>query len=100
MTLHLDILPRSQRHFWDSGIDAVPKHFVLNDGIAGAMTLYGSSLNPLDTAEAVAWFKDGQLDTLLPEATRDYLARAITAFNPHLSPIPRRATTLSATRDT
>jgi hypothetical protein len=38
----------------------------LNQGIAASRTLYGDAVNPLMTAKAIAWFKDGDLDTHPP----------------------------------
>ena len=37
----------------------------LNEGLSAAMVMFGTSLNVLDTAKAVAWFKDGNLDNTL-----------------------------------
>jgi hypothetical protein len=61
----------------------------LSEGIMAARALFGPRLNPLDTAKAVAWFKDGDLERQLPAATRTYLERAAAAFDPG-APIPRR----------
>jgi len=57
----------------------------LNEGIAAAAALFGSSLNMLDTAKAVAWFKDGGLEKSLPASTRTYLAKASSTFDPHIT---------------
>ncbi len=60
----------------------------LGDGIAAAMALFGSQLNPLDTAKAVAWFKDGGLDRTLTAETRRYLTAASGSFDPATRPLP------------
>jgi hypothetical protein len=61
----------------------------LSAGIMAARALFGPRLNPLDTAKAVAWFKDGDLERTLPARTRSYLERAVADFDP-ATPIPRR----------
>lgn len=66
----------------------------LNDGIAATMALFGAAVNPLDTAKAVAWFRDGDLDRLLPTSTQAYLERAAATFNPHVTPAKIRSRSL------
>ena len=69
----------------------------LSAGIMAARALFGPGLNPLDTAKAVAWFKDGNLEQALPAATRSYLAQATRRFDP-ATPVPARTgSSLSAT---
>lgn len=68
----------------------------LNQGIAAAAALFGSSLNMLDTAKAVAWFKDGGLDKSLPAATRNYLAKASSTFDPRIVPANIASRSLSS----
>ena len=58
----------------------------LNEGLSAAMALFGASLNPLDTVKAVAWFKDGDLETTLPQATKEFLEEATEAFDPAIRP--------------
>jgi hypothetical protein len=58
----------------------------VNQGIAAAAALFERSLNMLDTAKAIAWFKDGGLDKSLPAAIRAYLTRASTTFDPRIVP--------------
>lgn len=58
----------------------------LNQGIAAAMAMFETRINPLDTAKAVAWFKDGGLETSLAASTRSYLAQASSTFDPHIVP--------------
>ena len=69
----------------------------LNEGIAGAQSLFGRTLNALDTAKAVGWFKDGGLDRKLPRATKQFLAAASAEFVPGV-PSPRvRSSALAPT---
>jgi Nucleotidyl transferase AbiEii toxin, Type IV TA system len=70
----------------------------LNQGIGAARTLYGDALNPLDTAKAVGWFKDGGLENTLPAATRSFLAAASAKFDPKVIAMPIRSRTLGADR--
>ena len=67
----------------------------LNEGIGAAMALFGRALNPLDTAKAVAWFKDGGLESALPERTRTYLAAASAGFDPSTKPLPLKSRRLA-----
>jgi hypothetical protein len=67
----------------------------LDEGIAAAMTLFGRTLNPLDTAKAVAWFRDSGLEDVLPERTRTYLAVAAARFDPSTEPLPLRSRRLA-----
>lgn len=62
---------------------------------AAAMALFGSALNPLDTAKAVGWFKDGDLESALPDASRRYLAAAAAASDPAVAPMPIRSRSLA-----
>lgn len=59
-----------------------------NQGIAAAAALFRSGLDMLDTAKAVAWFKDGGLDKSAPAATQAFLAKASSTFDPHIVPAP------------
>lgn len=69
----------------------------LNQGIAAAMALFGSSLNPFDTAKAVAWFKDGDLDRKLSALTKACLKRASEGFDPQVKPAPILSRSLAPT---
>jgi hypothetical protein len=66
----------------------------LADGIAAARALFGNSLNPLDTAKATAWFRDGGLERDLPAATRHYLLAAVEKYRPSNRMFRRSSTTL------
>jgi hypothetical protein len=52
-------------------------------------------LNPLDTAKAVGWFKDGDLDKKLPSSTKTFLAGASAKFDPKVAPMPIKSRTLA-----
>jgi hypothetical protein len=67
----------------------------LNQGISAARGLYGEALNPLDTAKAVGWFKDGDLDRKLSGSTRTFLRDASTRIDPTIDPLPIKSKTLS-----
>lgn len=67
----------------------------LNQGIAAARSLFGETLNPLDTAKAVGWFKDGDLYRKLSSSTRAFLASASAKFDPGVAPLPIKSKTLS-----
>ncbi len=54
----------------------------LNQGVAAALALFPEQLNPLDIAKAVGWFREGDLDTRLPESVKDFLAAASVSFRP------------------
>lgn len=67
----------------------------LNQGIAAARGLFGETLNPLDTAKAVAWFKDGDLDQNLPRSTQTFLAEATAKFDPAIARLSIKSRALS-----
>ncbi len=67
----------------------------LGQGIAAAGGLFGRALNPLDTAKAVGWFKDGDLDRKLPSSTKAFLVAASASFDPRVTPLAIKSKTLS-----
>jgi len=74
----------------------------LTQGISASMALFGRSLNPYDTAKAVAWFKDGGLEQSLPLETRRYLGGVVASFDPLVMPariLSRRLATSIPGRD-
>jgi Nucleotidyl transferase AbiEii toxin, Type IV TA system len=70
----------------------------LNKGIAAARALYGERINPLETAKAVAWFKDGGLEAALSATTRRFLEAASATLDPAEAarPTTRRSRALNA----
>jgi nucleotidyltransferase AbiEii toxin of type IV toxin-antitoxin system len=61
----------------------------LSAGLAAASALFRGALNALDAAKAVAWFKDGDLESRLPGATRVFLVEATKSIDPaEVSPLP------------
>jgi hypothetical protein len=67
----------------------------LDEGIAAAQALFGRSLNPLDTAKALGWFKDGNLEQVLPETTRSFLTQASSGFDPAVRSLSIKSTALA-----
>jgi hypothetical protein len=67
----------------------------LGQGIAAAAGLFGRTLNPLDTAKAVGWFKDGDLDRKLSSPTKAFLLDAAAKFNPAVTPLAIKSKSLS-----
>lgn len=67
----------------------------LSSGIAAARAMFGPLLNPLDTAKAVGWFKDGGLEHALAESTRLYLEDASAKFDPAIEPVPIKSRALA-----
>jgi hypothetical protein len=70
----------------------------LNDGISAARALYGDAINPLMTAKAVAWFKEGGLEDELGQETRRFLEGASATLDPASAtrPLPLRSKQLNA----
>ena len=90
-TIHDRIEPRD---YLD--IEALLKSgLTLNQGLAAARSLFGRALSPLDTAKAVGWFKDGDLDRKLSPSTKAFLVEASANIDPRIDPLPIRAKTLS-----
>ncbi len=67
----------------------------LTEGIFAAQALYGNQLSALDTAKAICWFKDGDLERKLAATTRDYLTLAAANFDGLQSPPPLSSTRLA-----
>jgi hypothetical protein len=61
----------------------------LSEGLAATAALFRGSLNALDAAKAVAWFKDGDLEARLPPSTKLFLTEASKSIDPAaLHPMP------------
>lgn len=82
-----------------SDIEALLKSGLsLTDGISAARALYGDAINPLMTAKAVSWFKDGDLETSLSAPTRHFLEAAAATLDPAraVMAVPLRSNELAA----
>lgn len=64
----------------------------LNAGLSAAMAMFGASINVLDTAKAVAWFKDGDLKKTLSASTMKFLVSA----TKNIDPLVRQTSTISS----
>jgi hypothetical protein len=68
----------------------------LVDGLAAAAALFPQALNPLDAAKAVAWFKDGHLESKLSRETRVFLTETSKTIAPaNIRAMPVVSTRLS-----
>lgn len=70
----------------------------LDNGLSASLGLYPGQLNPLTTVKTLAWFKDGNLEEVLPVGTRQFLAEVAATFNGNPAPSPLRGRTLSKVR--
>lgn len=62
----------------------------LSEGLSAAAALFPLAMNPIDAAKALAWFKDGHLETRLPEGTKRALTLASSSIDPAaIHPAPR-----------
>jgi hypothetical protein len=60
----------------------------IDAGVAALLALYGNQANGLQSVKTMAWFKDGDLESVLPQDVRDTLMRAAAAYDPHTPPAP------------
>jgi hypothetical protein len=67
----------------------------LNQGVSAALALFPNQINPLDIAKAVGWFKEGNLEALLPKGVRDFLSAASDSFQPEVDAMELAARQLS-----
>ena len=58
----------------------------INDGVAALLSLYGSRASGLQSVKTIAWFKDGDLERVLPDDVKDSLTRAAAAYYPRTLP--------------
>jgi hypothetical protein len=58
----------------------------INDGVAALLALYGNQASGLQSVKTIAWFEEGDLETLLPDTVRDLLTRAAAAYDPRTPP--------------
>ena len=66
----------------------------INEGIAALLALYGNQASGLQSVKTIAWFKDGDLERLLPAEVRDLLTRAAATYDPRTPPAARRSARL------
>jgi hypothetical protein len=63
----------------------------IDQGVAAMLALYGRQASGLQSVKTIAWFQDGDLETLLPKAVRDTLTRAAASYDPGTPAAPRRS---------
>ena len=63
----------------------------INEGVAALLALYGNQASGLQSVKTIAWFKDGDLEVLLPREVRETLVRAAASYDPHTPPASRRS---------
>lgn len=66
----------------------------INQGVAALLALYGTQASGLQSVKTMAWFKDGNLETVLPQAVRERLTRAAASYDPRTPPAPKRSARL------
>lgn len=66
----------------------------INEGVAALLGLYGNQASALQSVKTIAWFKEGNLEAMLPAETRALLTRAAAAYDPRTLPAAKRATRL------
>ena len=66
----------------------------INEGIAALLALYGNQASGLQSVKTIAWFRDGDLEAVLPADVRDLLTRAAAAYDPRTPPAPKRSARL------
>jgi hypothetical protein len=66
----------------------------INEGVAALLALYGTRASGLQSVKTIAWFKDGNLEDLLPADVKDLLTRAAAAYAPRTPPAAKRSARL------
>ena len=66
----------------------------INEGVAALLALYGNQASGLQSVKTIAWFRDGDLEAVLPADVRDLLTRAAAAYDPRTVPAPKRSARL------
>ena len=66
----------------------------INEGVAALLALYGNQASGLQSVKTIAWFRDGDLEAVLPADVRDLLTRAAAAYDPRTPPAPKRSARL------
>jgi len=66
----------------------------INEGVAALLALYGNQASGLQSVKTIAWFRDGDLEAVLPGDVRELLTRAAAAYDPRTLPAPKRSARL------
>ena len=66
----------------------------INEGVAALLALYGNQASGLQSVKTIAWFKDGDLEAILPGAVEGVLARAAASYDPRTGPAQLRSSRL------
>jgi hypothetical protein len=63
----------------------------INEGVAAMLALYANRASGLQSVKTIAWFKEGDLERVLPADTRALLTRAAAAYDPATPPAAKRS---------
>ena len=66
----------------------------INEGVAALLALYGAQASGVQSVKTIAWFKDGDLERMLPADLRAVLTTAATAYDPRTQPARKRSARL------
>lgn len=66
----------------------------INEGVAALLALYGTQASGLQSVKTIAWFRDGNLEALLPHDVKETLVRAAASYDPHTGPASKRSARL------
>jgi len=66
----------------------------INEGVAALLALYGTQANALQSIKTLTWYRDGDLDRVLPERVKATLRAATVAFQIETTAMPRRSVRL------
>lgn len=66
----------------------------INAGVAALLALYGNQASGLQSVKTIAWFRDGNLEALLPLDVKETLVRAAASYDPHTGPASKRSARL------
>ena len=61
----------------------------INQGVAALVALYGTRASGLQSVKTIAWFKDGDLERVLPAEVRGLLTRVAAEYDPHTAAAPK-----------
>jgi len=66
----------------------------ISEGVAALLALYGNRASGLQSVKTIAWFREGNLETLLAAETKEILTRAAAAYDPATPAAAKRSTRL------